>query len=55
MDNYKVRTFLNITFLILAVVSVILYFTVDFKTFLYVCLAAIAIKLLEIFIRFTNP
>ncbi len=41
-------------FLVLAIVSVILYFTVDFKVFMYVCGAAIFAKVMELFIRFTN-
>lgn len=54
MNPDKIRNVLNMIFLVLAVVSVILYFTVDFKVFMYVCGAAIFAKLMEFFIRFTN-
>lgn len=54
MNPDKIRTFLNILFLILAVVSVALYFMADdFKTFIYVCSAAIFCKVLEKIIKFT--
>ena len=41
---------------ILAVAAIITYFVAqdDFKMFIYVCGAAIFVKLMEFFIRFTN-
>ncbi|MBQ8520932.1 MAG: hypothetical protein IJ456_06090 [Bacteroides sp.] len=53
MGTDKIRTILNIVFMILAVAAVILYFAVDdFTTFIYVCAAAIFVKLMEFFVRF---
>lgn len=55
MDNIdRIRTILNVLFLIGAVVSVILYFTLgDDKTwFFYVCGASLFLKMMEIFMRF---
>lgn len=55
MNPDKIRNILNLLFLILAVASVIIYYTVDdFKIFIYVCSAAIFCKLMEFYIRFTN-
>ncbi len=55
METNKIRTILNIVFIVLAVVSVILYFAMDDKhPFLYVCGTALAVKLMEFFIRFTR-
>lgn len=57
MNTNKLRNILNILFLILAVAAVITYFVIgkeDFTTFLYVCGAAIFVKVMEFFIRFTN-
>lgn len=55
MDSDKIRNILNLLFMILAVVAIILYFAADdFKLFIYVCGAAIFLKLMEFFIRFTN-
>lgn len=54
MNPDKIRNVLNTLFLILAVISIIVYFTADFKTFIYICGAAIFCKLMEFFIRFTN-
>ncbi len=56
MNPDKIRNILNILFLILAIAAVIVYFAArdDFKLFLYVCGAAIFVKLMEFFIRFTN-
>lgn len=57
MDTNKLRNILNILFLILAVAAVITYFVIeeeDFTTFLYVCGAAVFVKVMEFFIRFTN-
>ena len=47
---------LNILFLILALASFVTYFLAkeDFTLFIYVCSAAIFVKLMELFIRFTN-
>lgn len=53
MNN--IRSILNIIFLIGAVASVIIYFTVEDKhVFFYVCGGAIFFKLMEFFIRFTR-
>ena len=56
MNPYKIRNVLNILFLILALASIIVYIVArdDFKLFIYVCGAAIFVKLMEFFIRFTN-
>ena len=56
MNPDKIRNVLNILFMILAVAAIITYFVAkdDFKMFIYVCSAAIFVKLMEFFIRFTN-
>ena len=56
MNPDKIRHVLNILFLILALASIIVYIVArdDFKLFIYVCGAAIFVKLMEFFIRFTN-
>ena len=56
MNPDKIRNVLNILFMILAVAAIITYFVAkdDFKMFIYVCVAAIFVKLMEFFIRFTN-
>ncbi len=54
MDVYKVRSILNILFLILAVACVVIYFMGEFTLFIYVCSAALFIKMMEFFIRFTH-
>ena len=56
MNPDKIRIVLNILFLILALASIIVYIVArdDFKLFIYVCGAAIFVKLMEFFIRFTN-
>ena len=56
MNPDKIRNVLNILFLILALASIATYFIAkdDFKLFIYVCGAAIFVKLMEFFIRFTN-
>ena len=56
MNPDKIRNLLNILFLILALASIIVYIVArdDFKLFIYVCGAAIFVKLMEFFIRFTN-
>ena len=50
MNPDKIRNVLNILFMILALVVG----KEDFKMFIYVCGAAIFVKLMEFFIRFTN-
>ena len=54
--NEDQRYVLNILFLILALASFVTYFLAkeDFTLFIYVCSAAIFVKLMEFFIRFTN-
>ena len=53
MDTDTIRRILNIVFMVLAVASFITYFVVeDFTTFIYVCGAAIFVKLCEFFLRF---
>lgn len=55
MNPDKIRTFLNIIFLIGALASVIVYFAIADKIiFFYVCGATICVKLMEFFIRFTH-
>ena len=56
MNPDKIRNVLNILFLILALASIIVYIVArdDFQLFIYVCGAAIFVKLMEFFIRFTN-
>lgn len=54
MNPDKIRYILNLLFLILAAASLIVYYTADFRTFIYVCGSAIFCKLMEFFIRFTN-
>ena len=56
MNPDKIRNVLNILFMILAVAAIITYFVAkdDFKMFIYVCGAAIFVKLMEFFIRFTT-
>lgn len=56
MDTNKIRYILNITFLILALASIVIYFVAkdDFTLFIYVCGTAIFVKVMEYFIRFTN-
>ena len=53
MDTDKIRTILNMVFLVLAAIAVIMYFAgADFQTFFYVGIAAITAKLIEFFLRF---
>ena len=48
MNPDKIRNVLNILFMILALATIIVYFAVDdFKIFIYVCGAAIFVKLME--------
>ena len=51
MNPDKIRNVLN-----MALAAIITYFVAkdDFKVFIYVCGAAIFVKLMEFFIRFTN-
>ena len=55
MNPDKIRNVLNILFMILALAAISTYFVakVDFKVSIYVCGAAICVKLMEFFIRFT--
>lgn len=56
MNPDKIRSVLNILFMVLALAAIITYFVAkeDFKIFIYVCGAAIFVKVMEFFIRFTN-
>ncbi|MBQ7553145.1 MAG: hypothetical protein IJT46_02145 [Bacteroidaceae bacterium] len=54
MDLDKIRSYLNMIFIVLAIASVILYFVADYRTFIYVCGTAIFLKVMEFIIRFTN-
>ena len=56
MNPDKIRNVLHILFMVLALAAIIIYFAAkdDFKLFIYVCVAAIFVKLMEFFIRFTN-
>ena len=56
MNPDKIRNVLNILFMILALAAIVTYFVAkdDFKVCIYVCGAAIFVKLMEFFIRFTN-
>lgn len=56
MNPDKIRNVLNILFIILAIAAVITYFVAkdNFTLFLYVCGAALFVKLMEFYIRFTN-
>ena len=55
MNPDKIRSILNLLFLIGTVVSLIMYFAVDDrKIFLYVCGTTLFVKMMEFFIRFTN-
>lgn len=53
MSTDTIRVVLNAVFIVLAIASIITYFVVeDFTTFIYVCAAAIFVKLCEFFLRF---
>ena len=57
MNPDKIRNVLNIIFMILSLAANITYFVEgkeDFRMFIYICGAAIFVKLREFFIRFTN-
>lgn len=49
MNPDKIRNVLNILFMVLALAAIIIYFAAkdDFKLFIYVCGAAIFVKLME--------
>ncbi len=52
MDRDKIRTVLNTLFMIGALISVILYFTMDDKhPFFYVCAVSLFLKIMEIILR----
>lgn len=53
MNTTRIRSILNILFMVGAFASVIMYFTMeDRKLFLYVCGASIFLKLMEFVLRF---
>lgn len=54
MNNERIRTILNILFMVGALVSVILYFTIgeDKTVFFYVCGASLFLKMMEFVFRF---
>ncbi len=56
MDPDQIRNILNILFMVLFIVAVVVYFAVDNEPiwFVYICGAAIVIKIVEVFIRFTK-
>ena len=56
MSPDKLRHVLNVLFMILALAAFITYFVGkdDLKLFLYVCGAAIFVKMIEFFIRSNN-
>lgn len=57
MNPDKIRFVLNILFLMLALAAITTYFMTDETNrtpFLYVCGAAVFVKIMEYFIRFTN-
>ncbi|WP_203558150.1 hypothetical protein [Bacteroides sp. 214] len=55
MNPDKIRSILNVLFLIGTLITIIIYFVVDDRTvFLYVCGATLFCKIMEFFIRFTN-
>lgn len=52
MNTLLIRNILNILFMVLAVAAIITYFAAEFRIFIYVCAAAIFVKLVEFFLRF---
>ena len=54
MDTDRIRAVLNVLFMIGALISVILYFTLgeDKTVFFYVCGASLFLKLMEFVFRF---
>lgn len=54
MDRDKIRNILNVLFLIGALAAIILYFAYpnDRHPFMYVCLAALFLKMMEFVLRF---
>ena len=52
MDKERIRTILNILFLIGTAVALILYFTVDDRQpFFYTCATALILKMIEVVLR----
>lgn len=52
MDKERIRTILNILFLIGTAVALILYFTVDDRRpFFYTCATALILKMIEVVLR----
>lgn len=52
MDKERIRTILNILFLIGTAVAIILYFTVDDRQpFFYTCATALILKMIEVVLR----
>lgn len=54
MDTDQLRNILNIVFMLLFIAAVVIYFAVDNEPiwFVYICGAAIVVKIAEVFIRF---
>lgn len=54
VDFDKIRTVLNIIFMVLFLVAVIVFFAADNEPmwFIYVCGAAIVVKIAEVILRF---
>lgn len=54
MDPDQLRNILNIVFMLLFIAAVVIYFAVDDEPiwFVYLCGAAIVVKIAEVFIRF---
>ena len=54
MDTDRIRAVLNVLFMIGALISVILYFTLgeDKTVFFYVCCASLFLKMMEFVFRF---
>ena len=54
MDTDRIRAVLNVLFMIVALISVILYFTLgeDTTVFFYVCGASLFLKMMEFVFRF---
>ncbi len=54
MDTDQLRNILNIVFMLLFIAAVVIYFAIDNEPiwFVYICGAAIVVKIAEVFIRF---
>lgn len=54
MNLSKIRNILNILFIVLAFAAIIIYFVADsnYLMFIYMCGAAICVKLMEFCLRF---